>query len=165
MQTLTGRSLKFSVVLCFLISLSATLACAQHYTQTNLASDGFISTPLVDSNLVNPWGITRSATGSPWWVSNNNSGTSTLYSYVNGSADGTTPPSLQKVLLNSGTIPAVKIPLGKNVPPGTLAAAPTGIVQNGSTDFVVSGSSTGPSGPAALFSARKTALCRAGIQP
>src|SRR5713101_5222169 len=32
----------------------------------------------VDPNLVNPWGVTESAT-SPFWVSDNNNGTSTLY--------------------------------------------------------------------------------------
>ena len=37
------------------------------------------SAVLLDPNLKNPWGITRSSSGSPWWVSNNNSGTSTLY--------------------------------------------------------------------------------------
>ena len=47
------------MALCFLPAITF----AQHYTQTNLASDGFISTPVVDPNLSNPWGLTRSATG------------------------------------------------------------------------------------------------------
>jgi len=63
---------------------------AQHYTQKNLVSD--VSQPdnadktkvLLDKNLKNPWGLTRSS-GSPWWVGNNNSGTSTVYG-----SDGTT---------------------------------------------------------------------------
>lgn len=58
------------IALCFLPAITL----AQHYTQTNLASDGFVSTPVVDPNLSNPWGLTRSATGSPWWVANNNTG-------------------------------------------------------------------------------------------
>jgi uncharacterized protein (TIGR03118 family) len=37
--------------------------------------------PVVDSNLVNPWGVSESAgpSGSPFWVSNNHQGVSTLY--------------------------------------------------------------------------------------
>src|SRR5216683_6683089 len=62
------------------------LTSAQHYKQTNLVSDIASMAPTHDPNLKNPWGITRSS-GSPWWVSNNNSGTSTLY---NGAG---TPPN------------------------------------------------------------------------
>jgi uncharacterized protein (TIGR03118 family) len=48
------------------------------FVQTNLVSDipGLAQTP--DPHLLNPWGLSSSAT-SPFWVSNNNSGTSTLY--------------------------------------------------------------------------------------
>ena len=77
---------------------------------------------LTDPNLKNPWGLTRSAT-SPWWVANNNSGTSTLYT---GSG--------QIIPINgTGT---VLVP-----PPGfapNAQSAPTGVVFNGSpTDFLV----------------------------
>jgi hypothetical protein len=51
---------------------------AQHYNQKNLVSDGFFPAPVTDPNLKNPWGLTRSS-GSPFWVGNNNSGTSSLY--------------------------------------------------------------------------------------
>jgi uncharacterized protein (TIGR03118 family) len=48
------------------------------FVQTNLVSDipDMAQTP--DPHLRNPWGLTASAT-SPFWVSNNNDGTSTLY--------------------------------------------------------------------------------------
>jgi hypothetical protein len=36
------------------------------------------SSELADSNLMNPWGIAASAT-SPFWISNNHSGTATVY--------------------------------------------------------------------------------------
>src|SRR5260370_41885550 len=52
-----------------------------HYVQTNLVTDpnsGF-SAAFTDKNLKNPWGMARSA-GSPWWISDNNAGVSTLYS-------------------------------------------------------------------------------------
>ncbi len=32
-----------------------------------------------DPNLLNPWGVTESPTGSPFWVSDNAAGVSTLY--------------------------------------------------------------------------------------
>src|SRR6267154_1728050 len=51
---------------------------AQHYKQTNLVSDIQGMAPTFDPNLKNPWGLTRSSS-SPFWVGNNNSGTSTLY--------------------------------------------------------------------------------------
>src|ERR1700694_859559 len=65
--------------------LVPTLTFAQHYTQTNLVSDGYITTPVVDANLKNSWGISRSTT-SPWWVSDNNACVATVYTYT------TTPP-------------------------------------------------------------------------
>lgn len=95
------------------------LTCAQGYQQTNLVSNISGMAPTIDPNLKNPWGLTRSP-GSPWWVGNNNSGTSTLY-------DG------------AGN----KIPLVVTVPPpaGSPAgtqSAPTGVVFNGSrTDFLL----------------------------
>src|SRR5947209_2862462 len=67
------------------IALAATFpASGQFYSQTNLVSDIPGMAKLTDPNLVNPWGVSFSAT-SPFWVSNagiNPSGkyTSTLYS-------------------------------------------------------------------------------------
>jgi uncharacterized protein (TIGR03118 family) len=46
--------------------------------QTNLVSDLAGVAQFQDPNLVNPWGIAES-TGSPFWVSDNNAGVSTLY--------------------------------------------------------------------------------------
>ena len=46
--------------------------------QQNLVSDGYAPAAHVDPNLVNPWGISFSAT-SPFWVSDNGTGVSTLY--------------------------------------------------------------------------------------
>jgi uncharacterized protein (TIGR03118 family) len=102
---------------------------AQHYKQTNLVSDIMGMAPTFDANLKNPWGLTRSSTtptrpGSPWWIGNNNSGTSTLYTGagaiipINGTGTVTVPPP-------------------KGSPAGTLST-PTGVVFNGSpTDFLI----------------------------
>src|SRR5258708_11611737 len=52
-----------------------------HYLQTNLMADPTDSggkAPVHDPNLLNRWELTRSPNGSPWWIVNNNSGTSTL---------------------------------------------------------------------------------------
>ena len=50
------------------------------YAVTNLITDDQSANPaaLTDPNLVNGWGITATAT-SPWWVSSNGMGLSTLY--------------------------------------------------------------------------------------
>jgi len=76
----------------------------------------------MDANLVNPWGIVF-APGATVWVANNRTQTATLY-------DGT---GLRQARV-------VHIPAGLDG-----AADPTGIVANGTTDFVVThGSTSGP---------------------
>jgi len=105
---------------------------AQHYIQTNLVSDMPGVAPTVDPNLVNPWGLSRSST-SPWWVSDNNSGDSTLYT-----GTGSIIP------INGNGI--VTILPSKDAPAGTLGS-PTGTVYNGSTDFVI----PAPNGKPAVF--------------
>lgn len=59
------------------------------YLQTNLVSDLPGLAQLQDTNLVNPWGISFSAT-SPFWISDNGSGLSTLYAVTNDSSGGPT---------------------------------------------------------------------------
>ena len=93
------------------------------YAQRNLVSDGFVPAERVDPNLVNGWGITRGPT-TPWWVSNNGTGTSTLY-------DGEGVPRTLVVSV---------------IGAGGQAAAPTGVVFNGTTAFAVSAG--GASAPA-----------------
>src|SRR5215471_18145102 len=69
-----------------LILASALLprAAAQNkYLQHNLVSDLAGQADRTDTNLVNPWGIATSAT-SPFWVSDNHSGLSTLYNSTGG---------------------------------------------------------------------------------
>src|SRR5580704_17215291 len=115
-----GRLLKSLLIYtCALVVLPA-LTFAQHYQQTNLVSDIMGMAPVHDPNLKNPWGITRSS-GSPWWVTNNNSGTSTLY-------DG----SGNIIPINGNGVVIVSPPA---FAPGAQSA-PTGIVFNGSSaDF------------------------------
>jgi uncharacterized protein (TIGR03118 family) len=96
------------------------VANAQHYTQVNLVANVSGVAPVTDPHLVNPWGLSRSS-GSPWWVSDNVTGLSTLY---NG-AGAITPLVV--------TIPKAN-PDSKTFPSGT----PTGTIANASpTDFLL----------------------------
>src|ERR1044071_2540664 len=64
-----------------ILGLGTVLApepAAAGYFVTNLVSDVPGLAPIVDPNLVNPWGLTRS-NASPWWVADNGTGVSTLY--------------------------------------------------------------------------------------
>src|SRR6266478_3178704 len=136
----TAKFLKILVVFTLSIFLLPAVTQAQQYTQKNLVSD--LPQPnnadgtkvLVDPNLKNPWGLTRSSTnparpGSPWWVGNNNSGTSTLY-------DGNGNPI--NIFTEAG-----------GFAPGTQST-PTGVVVNGSpTDFLLDKGT--PAGLPAVF--------------
>jgi len=122
---------RIAAAACFgaaLLMLSAP-ADAQ-YRLTNLVSNQLEShAPTIDPLLANPWGLARSA-GSPWWVADNDTGWSTLYT-----ATGT-QEALRVVVPTAGNGP-VEAAGGNG--PGT----PTGIVFNGSkTDFQVSGVSS-----------------------
>lgn len=77
------------------------------YVQHNLVSDGFVAADHNDPNLVNAWGLTFGV-GSPAWVANNGTSTSTLYK-----GDGTAIPLIVSV----------------------TGQDPTGIVWNGSSSF------------------------------
>src|ERR1700756_2566409 len=70
------RSLGFATLA---LLFSNNFASAQHYQQTNLVSNVAGQAPLTDPNLQNSWGLVHGPT-TPWWVSNNAGGTSTLYS-------------------------------------------------------------------------------------
>lgn len=58
---------------------SVQAASDNNYTVTPLVSDQPGVAPTTDPNLVNSWGLVSSPTGSPWWVSDNGTGVSTLY--------------------------------------------------------------------------------------
>jgi len=111
---------------------------AQHYKQTNLVSDlSNQGAAVVDPNLRNPWGLTRSPDGSPWWIGNNNSGTSTLYD-GGGNPQNFFPdphPDSNGNGINSPFDNFVMVP-SPGFAPGTQSA-PTGVVFNGSPDFQV----------------------------
>jgi uncharacterized protein (TIGR03118 family) len=111
-----------------LVPLMLSAPARAQYVVTNLDANQLHQVPAahIDPLLANPWGLARSAT-SPWWVSDNDTGWSTIYK-----ADGTIEP-LRVLIPTSGNGPAS--PTGLNGP-GT----PSGIVYNGSpTDFQIQG--------------------------
>ncbi len=65
------------------LALTASSAFAQSYLLTNLVSDVPGMAAATDPNLVNGWGMSRDSS-SPWWVSDNGTGVSTLYSGTGG---------------------------------------------------------------------------------
>lgn len=65
------------LALALVFMLCTGAAFAQHYTRTDLTADT-AGLPNMDPNLVNAWGMSR-GTGSPWWISDNGTGLTTLY--------------------------------------------------------------------------------------
>jgi uncharacterized protein (TIGR03118 family) len=109
---------KIAFTICFGIAvmLVSSTAFAQ-YQLTNLVSNQVGNARHTDPQIVNAWGLARSG-GSPFWVSDDGSGWSTLYN-GNGVKQG-----LQVV-----------IPSETGAGPGS----PTGIVFNGSSEFQIQG--------------------------
>jgi uncharacterized protein (TIGR03118 family) len=109
-ETMTMKNIIFPAIL--LLS-PCLLPAANQYVQHNLVSDQTGVADFVDPNLINPWGICTSAT-SPFWLSDNGTGLSTLYTSI-GTPNATTKP----------VVPAT----------ATTAAGgnPTGCVFNGTT--------------------------------
>jgi uncharacterized protein (TIGR03118 family) len=113
MRIFSTRHGRIVAVLCSVL-LAATVAFAAEpgnsYSRRDLVSDGGVPAEHLDPDLINGWGLAASATG-PWWVNAADSGKSLLY---NGEG--------------------VKNALIVSVP-----GAPTGIVFNGGTQFVIPG--------------------------
>jgi uncharacterized protein (TIGR03118 family) len=102
------------VALALVLMAVSSVAVAQAYHRTYLVSN-LSGSKHTDALLKNPWGLVY-APGSPFWVSDEASGYSTLYDGLGN------PQSLQVV-----------IPPKSGTGPGT----PTGIVYNGSQEFKI----------------------------
>ena len=99
-----------------LLPTSPALLLADSFVQTNLVANTPGIAAHTDPNLVNPWGVSFTAT-SPFWISDQGSGLATLY-------DG------------AGNINSLVV----SVPGGGPPSGPTGTVANsaGGTNFAVS---------------------------
>jgi uncharacterized protein (TIGR03118 family) len=115
-QTHRG-AMTFAVVLALALCIGALPAFAAGYKATVLTADQTGIGVFTDPNLQNPWGVSF-APGGDWWVSDNNSGLSTLY------IDTGAPQSL-----------VVTIPPA----PGGTKGTPTGTVYNSTGDFKIFG--------------------------
>lgn len=102
----------------------STQALAQPFVETDLVSDLPGRAAQLDPNLVNPWGLSF-APGRPFWVSDNGTSLSTLYTVSGG-------------ILSS---PVVTFP----PLPGSSSASPTGQVYSGSSGVTL------PGGAASVF--------------
>src|SRR6202051_49172 len=112
-------SIAFTTCVGLAFMFASTAALAQ-FQLTNLSSNQVRAARHTDPLLANDWGLVH-APGSPWWVSDNNSGWSTLYD------GGGNLVTTLKVLIPTA---------GENGP-----GSPTGIVWNASTsnEFQVQG--------------------------
>ena len=126
----SGRKTHFSwtaAAVGFLVILSAMTQAAAgqtSYKRTNLVSDIPGVANFADPNLVNPWGIVNAGNTGPIWIVDNGTGVSPLYT-----GEGVAFPV--------GSPLVVTIPTPPNSPAGAVAA-PTGIVFNSTSGFVVS---------------------------
>src|SRR5580692_4429539 len=105
-----------------ILSLPAAQAQVNSYKQTNLVSDTPGLAPVIDANLVNPWGICI-IPGDPFWI-----------------ADNASPTGVTSLYNTAGAVQgAFKIapPTGSSNP-----ATPTGCVGNSAGGFTLSGSSS-----------------------
>ena len=113
------RSITFTLALPLALMLFSGAALAQ-FQLTNLDSNQVGQAKQDDPLLVNGWGLVHGP-GTPWWVSDNNSGWSTLYD-------------------NTGKIEALRVVIpttgdGPNLPTGLNGpGSPTGIVFNATSE-------------------------------
>jgi len=109
-------------------STTVTINPPSGFAKTTLVTDAVGTTAVsTDPNLVNPWGIAFGPT-SPAWVANNHTASSTVYD-----GNGKLQPHAAPLV--------VHFPLSA----GGVDFDPTGIVFNGSADFIVTtGGKTGP---------------------
>jgi uncharacterized protein (TIGR03118 family) len=111
------HKIAFTICLGLAVTLVSSAALAQ-YQLTNLDSNQAKTAKFMDPLQVNGWGLARSS-GGPFWVSDQGSGWSTIY----------TGKGVKQGL-------DVLIPSATGAGPGQ----PTGIVANGSSDFQIGGS-------------------------
>lgn len=120
------RLAKITVVFLFASAMVLPSLTLAQYTRTDLVTDSGTGGTAQDAHLVNAWGLVSTGT-SPYWVSDNATGLSTLYS-----------------ISNVGGITASKLGLVVSIPwVSGGQGSPTGIVvpetPNGAKAFVVAG--------------------------
>ncbi|MEX3638262.1 TIGR03118 family protein [Paraburkholderia sp. BR14320] len=132
-----SRGLKAAAAIALAAGFTIGYAAADDaYVVTPLVSNVAGAAPKVDGVLQNAWGIAFSPAGSPFWINDNATGCSTLYDGA-----GTKVTTLQVAIpLPGNVIPGGAChPVLPKSPPNPTPAAPTGIVWNPSSAFLVPG--------------------------
>jgi uncharacterized protein (TIGR03118 family) len=144
MMKRVNRNLSLAAIIAVtVIAASAARADEDHdnkpnrYVATKFTSDIPGQAANTDPVLQNAWGVAFTPGNSPFWVSDNATGCATLY---DGQGVPQTPPTplLVKIPLPGGSVPATacKHADPKN-PPNPTPAAPTGLVWNPTSTFLV----------------------------
>lgn len=127
-RTLPYRTLYVASILAALIPYSlvaqTSTAPKNAYVQHNLVSDQAGNADVTDPNLLNPWGVSITAT-SPFWVSNHDKGNATVY---NG----------------SGSITNLVVTIPPASSGGATTGTPTGQVPGNGTNWVLSAPNSKP---------------------
>ena len=141
----------YRLFVCALVTATTVLALAQvradddpdqhnrpnRYVVTNLTSDIQGVAPNTDPVLQNAWGVTFTPGASPFWIADNATGCSTLYD-GSGVPQPQPTPRQVKLPLPGGSVPATACqPVDPNNPPHPTPAAPTGLVWNPTSTFLV----------------------------
>ncbi|MGF6290995.1 TIGR03118 family protein [Paraburkholderia youngii] len=135
-MSLISRGLKAAVIMLAAGFTIGHAAADDAYVVKPLVSNVAGAAPKVDGVLQNAWGIAFSPAGSPFWINDNATGCSTLYD-----GEGTKVTTLQVAIpLPGNVIPAGAChPVLPKSPPNPTPAAPTGIIWNPSSAFLVPG--------------------------
>ena len=150
-RSLAGISL---IAICTFTSIAVRADDASdppnRYVVTPLTADLPGVAPNTDPVLQNAWGVAFTPGASPFWIADNATGCSTLY---DGAGVPQPPTPLRvKIPLPGGSVPntACQMVDPKNPPTN---AAPTGLVWNPTTTFLVPGtvSASNPNGTPATF--------------
>lgn len=105
-------------------AFSATLVSAASpnaYIQHNLIADTAGVADVTDPNLINPWGVSFSATG-PFWVSDNGTGLTTVYSTS---------------ITSTIAVAALKVSIPSGAATGSPTGPVTGQINNSTTVFML----------------------------
>jgi uncharacterized protein (TIGR03118 family) len=116
---------------------------ANRYVVTKLTSN-IAGAANTDNVLQNAWGVTFTPGNSPFWVSDNATGCSTLYDGqgvpqppANPTAVPPVVPLRVKIPLPTGDVSTACSPVDPQHPPHPTPAAPTGLVWNPTSTFLV----------------------------
>jgi uncharacterized protein (TIGR03118 family) len=117
-------------------SFAAAADPPTRYQVTRLTSD-ISGAANLDPVLQNAWGVAFTPGGSPFWVADNATGCSTLYDGA-GIPQPQAAPLKVKIPLPGGKVPASDcMHVNPSSPPSVTPAAPTGLVWNPTTTFLV----------------------------